>query len=32
VAAAAAAGFQPVDRRLNQAPFYFSRLVAFARP
>jgi magnesium-protoporphyrin O-methyltransferase len=31
VAAAVDAGFQPVDRRLNQAPFYFSRLVAFTR-
>ena len=31
VAAAAAAGFQPVHRSLNQAPFYYSRLVAFER-
>jgi magnesium-protoporphyrin O-methyltransferase len=31
VAAAAAAGFQPVLRSLNQAPFYFSRLIAFER-
>ena len=31
VAAAAAAGFKPVRRSLNQAPFYFSRLVAFER-
>jgi magnesium-protoporphyrin O-methyltransferase len=31
VAAAAAAGFQPVYRSLNQAPFYFSRLIAFER-
>jgi magnesium-protoporphyrin O-methyltransferase len=31
VAAAAACGFQPVRRSLNQAPFYFSRLVAFER-
>jgi magnesium-protoporphyrin O-methyltransferase len=31
VAAAAAAGFQPVRRSLNQAPFYFSRLIAFER-
>ncbi|MEB3193526.1 MAG: magnesium protoporphyrin IX methyltransferase [Cyanobacteriota bacterium] len=31
VAAAAAAGFQPVQRSLNQAPFYFSRLIAFER-
>jgi magnesium-protoporphyrin O-methyltransferase len=31
VAAAADAGFQPVHRTLNQAPFYFSRLVAFER-
>jgi magnesium-protoporphyrin O-methyltransferase len=30
-AAAAAAGFQPVMRSLNQAPFYYSRLVAYAR-
>ncbi|MEX1323898.1 MAG: magnesium protoporphyrin IX methyltransferase, partial [Synechococcaceae cyanobacterium] len=30
-AAAAAAGFQPVRRSLNQAPFYFSRLIAFER-
>jgi magnesium-protoporphyrin O-methyltransferase len=32
VAAAVSAGFQPVHRSLNQAPFYFSRLVAFERP
>jgi magnesium-protoporphyrin O-methyltransferase len=31
VQAAAAAGFQPVRRSLNQAPFYFSRLIAFER-
>jgi magnesium-protoporphyrin O-methyltransferase len=31
VAAAAAAGFQPQQRSLNQAPFYFSRLIAFER-
>jgi magnesium-protoporphyrin O-methyltransferase len=31
VAAAAAAGFQPVQRSLNQAPFYYSKLVAFAK-
>ncbi|MCP9888022.1 magnesium protoporphyrin IX methyltransferase [Cyanobium sp. ATX 6A2] len=31
VAAAAEAGFQPVRRNLNQAPFYFSRLIAFER-
>ena len=31
VAAAAAAGFTPVRRSLNQAPFYFSRLIAFER-
>ena len=31
VAAAAAAGFQPVRRSLNKAPFYFSRLIAFER-
>jgi magnesium-protoporphyrin O-methyltransferase len=31
VAAAASAGFQPVHRSLNQAPFYYSRLVAFER-
>lgn len=31
VAAAAAAGFQPVHRSLNQAPFYFSQLVVFER-
>lgn len=31
VAAAAAAGFQPLRRSLNQAPFYFSRLIAFER-
>ncbi|MEB3334617.1 MAG: magnesium protoporphyrin IX methyltransferase [Cyanobacteriota bacterium] len=30
-AAAAAAGFQPVHRSLNQAPFYFSQLVVFER-
>jgi len=29
VAAAATAGFKPVQRSLNQAPFYYSRLVAF---
>jgi precorrin-8X/cobalt-precorrin-8 methylmutase len=32
VAAAVSAGLQPVYRSLNQAPFYFSRLVAFERP
>ncbi|MEB3321748.1 MAG: magnesium protoporphyrin IX methyltransferase, partial [Synechococcaceae cyanobacterium] len=31
VAAAAAAGFRPVRRSLNQAPFYYSRLIAFER-
>ena len=31
LAAAAAAGFRPVRRSLNQAPFYFSRLIAFER-
>jgi magnesium-protoporphyrin O-methyltransferase len=31
VAAAAATGFKPVRRSLNQAPFYFSRLLAFER-
>ena len=31
VAAAAAAGFQPMQRSLNQAPFYYSRLIAFER-
>ncbi len=31
VAAAAAAGFQVARRSLNQAPFYFSRLIAFER-
>ncbi|MCP9800982.1 magnesium protoporphyrin IX methyltransferase [Synechococcus sp. RedBA-s] len=31
VAAAAAAGFQPKRRNLNQAPFYFSRLIEFER-
>ena len=31
VAAAAACGFRPVHRSLNQAPFYFSRLIAFER-
>ncbi len=31
VAAAAEAGFKPVRRSLNKAPFYFSRLIAFAR-
>jgi len=31
VAAAAEAGFTPVRRSLNQAPFYFSRLIAFDR-
>jgi magnesium-protoporphyrin O-methyltransferase len=31
VAAAASAGFQPVQRSLNQAPFYYSRLIAFER-
>ena len=31
VTAAAAAGFRPVHRILNQAPFYFSRLIAFER-
>ncbi|MFN6339412.1 MAG: magnesium protoporphyrin IX methyltransferase [Cyanobacteriota bacterium] len=31
VAAAASAGFKPVHRSLNQAPFYYSRLVAFER-
>jgi magnesium-protoporphyrin O-methyltransferase len=31
VKAAAEAGFRPVRRSLNQAPFYFSRLIAFER-
>ena len=31
VTAAAAVGFRPVRRSLNQAPFYFSRLIAFER-
>jgi len=31
VAAAAEAGFKPVRRSLNKAPFYFSRLVAFEK-
>lgn len=31
VRAAAAAGFRPLRRSLNQAPFYFSRLIAFER-
>jgi len=31
VAAAADAGFKPVRRSLNKAPFYFSRLIAFER-
>jgi magnesium-protoporphyrin O-methyltransferase len=31
VAAAAEAGFKPVRRSLNKAPFYFSRLLAFER-
>jgi magnesium-protoporphyrin O-methyltransferase len=31
VAAAAEAGFQPVRRSLNKAPFYFSRLLAFEK-
>ena len=31
VAAAAEAGFKPVRRSLNKAPFYFSRLMAFER-
>jgi magnesium-protoporphyrin O-methyltransferase len=31
VAAAAACGFRPVRRSLNQAPFYFSRLISFER-
>ena len=31
VVAAASAGFRPVRRSLNQAPFYFSRLIAFER-
>ena len=31
VAAAATAGFQPMHRSLNQAPFYYSRLIAFER-
>jgi magnesium-protoporphyrin O-methyltransferase len=31
VAAAAEAGFKPVRRSLNKAPFYFSRLIAFER-
>ncbi len=32
VAAAASAGFEPLRRSLNQAPFYFSRLIEFGRP
>ncbi|APD47671.1 magnesium protoporphyrin IX methyltransferase [Synechococcus sp. CS-602] len=31
VAAAATAGFQPLRRSLNTAPFYFSRLIEFGR-
>jgi magnesium-protoporphyrin O-methyltransferase len=31
VSAAAEAGFRPVRRSLNKAPFYFSRLIAFER-
>jgi magnesium-protoporphyrin O-methyltransferase len=31
VAAAAEVGFRPTQRALNQAPFYFSRLIAFER-
>lgn len=31
VAAAAESGFRPVHRSLNQAPFYFSRLIVFER-
>jgi magnesium-protoporphyrin O-methyltransferase len=31
VAAAAEAGFKPVRRSLNKAPFYFSRLIAFEK-
>ena len=31
VAAAAEAGFKPVRRSLNKAPFYFSRLLAFEK-
>ena len=31
VAAAAACGFRPVRRSLLQAPFYYSRLIAFER-
>jgi magnesium-protoporphyrin O-methyltransferase len=31
VDAAAEAGFKPVRRSLNKAPFYFSRLIAFER-
>ncbi|MCS5692308.1 magnesium protoporphyrin IX methyltransferase [Cyanobium sp. FGCU-6] len=31
VATAASCGFRPVRRSLNQAPFYFSRLIAFER-
>lgn len=31
VAAAAEAGFRPMRRSLNKAPFYFSRLIAFER-
>jgi len=31
VAAAAACGFRPLHRSLNQAPFYFSRLIVFER-
>ncbi|MFM7236783.1 MAG: magnesium protoporphyrin IX methyltransferase [Cyanobium sp.] len=32
VAAAASSGFEPMQRSLNQAPFYYSRLIAFERP
>jgi magnesium-protoporphyrin O-methyltransferase len=31
VKAAAEVGFRPIQRALNQAPFYFSRLIAFER-
>jgi len=31
IAAAAQAGFKPLRRSLNQAPFYFSRLIEFER-
>ena len=31
VKAAAEAGFKPVQRSLNKAPFYFSRLIAFEK-